>query len=110
MARIMLSLAANISHPFKPEREPIRILPNKETAIKEVVKHYMAGFYEHNMRLARLFPESSMERLLQIKFERIYENLGTDFPFVPDIMFLFELGATTESNILYFSNYFAKRR
>lgn len=74
--------------------------------IESVVQHYMAGFYEHGMRLARLFPERNFEQLLRLKFEQIYNELGTDFPLISDILFLFELSEDNDSNISYFKQYF----
>ena len=106
MARKILNKNSTIDHPFTPQRKLLKSVANKETAINDVVKHYMAGFYEHGMRLARLFPEKSFEQLLYSKFEKIYEALDTDFPLVPDILFLFELSEDNESNISYFKQYF----
>ena len=91
MSELILSNNEILSHPFAPERKLIRFMKDKESSINEAVKHYMAGMYEHDMRLARLFSEKSFEDLLKIKFEKIYEKLETDFPFVPDMLFLFEL-------------------
>jgi hypothetical protein len=105
MAALMLGKQTNLDHPFQPERPLIQILPSREAAVSEVVQHYMAGFYEHDMRLARLFNESSMEKLLYSKFSQIYDMLGTDFPLMPDILFLFELSEQNEHNINYFKNY-----
>ena len=99
MSEIILSNNAAKDNPFAPERKLIRVLKDKESSINEVVSHYMAGMYEHDMRLARLFSEKSFEELLKIKFEKIYDKLGTDFPFIPDILFLFELSDDNEQSI-----------
>ena len=99
MSNIMLNNSAATDNPFAPERKLIRVIKDKESSINEVVSHYMAGMYEHDMRLARLFSEKSFEELLKIKFEKIYDKLGTDFPFIPDILFLFELSDDNEQSI-----------
>lgn len=105
MAKIMLGEQYN-PLPFEPERKLITTLSSKEESIRTVVSHYMAGFYEHGMRLARLFPEEKFEELLTIKFSQIYEALDTDIPLKPDILFLFELSQNNNRNIEFFREWF----
>ncbi len=106
MAKLICEKEPDFDHPFAPERKLLSTLPNKKTAINNVVQHYMAGFYEHGMELARLFPARNMEQLLTTKFEKIYEMLDTEYPLVPDILFLFELSDANDKNIAYFKQYF----
>lgn len=110
MSEIILNDNSIIEHPFMPERDLICVMKDKEASINEVVRHYMAGMYEHDMRLARLFSEKSFEDLLKLKFEKIYDKLGTDFPFVPDILFLFELSEDTDGCIEFIKQYFDRSK
>jgi len=91
-------------HPFNPERKLLSTIPNQHEAIKEVV--YIAGFYEHSMHLARLFPEQKLENMLYDKFAAIYHKLDTTFPMKPDILFLFEISDSNDENIEFFKQYF----
>lgn len=108
MANIILN-KDSITQPFTPERKLLKTLANKEASIAMVVEHYMAGFYEHGMKLARLFSEDKFESLLRGKFENIYSKLDTEFPLIPDMLFLFEISDDNDGNIAYFNEYFKNK-
>ncbi len=106
---LVLNNKSNFDNPFKPERDLIKASSSKEQSIDNVVEHYIAGFYEHDMKLARLFPERNLSSMLKIKFEEIYNQLGTNYPMCPDLLFLFELSDSNQENINFFREYFKNR-
>jgi glycine/D-amino acid oxidase-like deaminating enzyme len=95
LARCMAKklLNENYSHDcfdlFPPERKPIQTM-TKEESIEEALKHYMAGAYEHAMKLPRVGWDEMFIQLLRQKFYALYQDLNIDFGLPPDLLLMFD--------------------
>jgi hypothetical protein len=114
MSNLMLNRQNNKYHPldhiFKPQRSLIKVFDNINQSIEKTVTHYIAGLYEHRMALPSLMNENTFKDMLYHKLAKIYDKLEIDFPFPPDMLFLFELNHTNEDNFKQYKSYFKNRK
>ena len=74
---------------FKPERNLIQTMTQEES-IEEALNHYMAGAYEHSMKLPRVGWDDMFKKLLLQKFHSLYDDLGINFGLPPDLLLMFD--------------------
>lgn len=92
---------------FKPERTLIQTMTVEES-INEYLTHYLAGAYEHSIRLPKFMPELEFISLIRTKIERVYEQLDTTFGLSPEILLMLEFDAEPEKRITYLKEYLAR--
>lgn len=89
MARQIVGKTPLFNNVFSPERMPIQTL-NQEEALIEITNHYMAGGYEHSMKLPKIGWDIMFKEMLYTKFEKLYKDLALDFVLPPDLLLMFE--------------------
>jgi glycine/D-amino acid oxidase-like deaminating enzyme len=93
-------------HLFAPERKLISTM-TKEEAIAEFVEHFVACMAEHGENTPVFMRSKSFKEILEIQFfENLYNQLGTNVGFAPDILFMFALDENSKELISSFKKYF----
>lgn len=106
MARLLLGKKGLFDpHLFAPERELISTMTRKE-AIAEFIEHYVACMSEHGENTPIFARSKDFEKTLQTRFEELYDDLGTNIGFAPDILFMFALDEKPKELISLFRQYF----
>lgn len=95
---------------FQPCRPLIKTFSSIEQSINETVNHYIAGLHEHSMKLPSLMNEDVFRNMLYDKLLNIYQKLDTDFPLLPDMLFLFELNHSDEKTFAEYKQYFKNNK
>jgi glycine/D-amino acid oxidase-like deaminating enzyme len=71
--------------PFQPTRRPIRVRTVRQS-VDEAVRHMAAGWFEAGASAPPEISTAALERMLQSQAEAVYEAVGGDYGFGPDVM------------------------
>lgn len=99
MANIILGReSTDIPDTFKPERKLLKLL-TVEQSVSETSHHFMAGFYEHSMKLPNGRLEWRVEDMLQHRLHKIYQKIDTKYGLPPDVMLMLEYSEDQDKTI-----------
>lgn len=89
MAREILGGTPLFDHVFKPERFPISIMSQEQSA-EEFSNQYVSAGYEQNMKLPKLSWVSIIKEKGYMRAKFLYEALEIDIGLSPDILFMLD--------------------
>jgi glycine/D-amino acid oxidase-like deaminating enzyme len=105
MAEQILSDVSDENYLFKPERKLIEIF-TREESIQEVKKHYLAGAYEHGIKLPKFVPEAALEAVGADIAQDVYSALNINsYGLTPDMILMFAFDPEAKQKMPFLREY-----